>query len=51
MDNLWIIYVILVGGLNPSEKYNMKVSWDDIWENKNCSKAPTSLGLSANDTL
>ena len=33
----------LVGGLNPK---NMKVNWDDevpnIWENKKCSKPPTS---------
>ena len=34
----------LVGGLNPSEKYEF-VNWDDelpnIWENKKCSKPPT----------
>ena len=36
----------LVGGLNPSEKYDF-VNWDDeipnIWENKKCSKPPTSF--------
>ena len=35
---------ILVGGFNPSEKYEF-VNWDDdipnIWENKKCSKPPT----------
>ena len=35
----------LVGGFNPSEKYDF-VSWDDgipnIWKNKKCSKPPTS---------
>ena len=34
----------LVGGLNPSEK--LLVNWDDysnIWENKKCSKPPTSF--------
>ena len=40
MDNL-LIY--LVGGLKLK---NMKVNWDDelpnIWENKTCSKPPTS---------
>ena len=34
----------LVGGLNPSEKYEL-VNWDDdipnIWVNKKCSKPPT----------
>ena len=34
MDDLWMIYGMLVGGLNPSE--NMKVNWDDeipnIWK-------------------
>ena len=35
----------LVGGLNPSEKYDL-VSWDDYSqyiENKRCSKPPTSV--------
>ena len=41
------IFETLVGGLNPSEKYEF-VSWDyysqySIWEKKNtCSKPPTS---------
>ena len=37
--------MLLLGGLNP-KKYEF-VNWDDdisnIWENKNCSKPPTSL--------
>ena len=37
---------ILVGGI-PTLLKNMKVSWDDdipnIWKNKTCSKAPTSV--------
>ena len=37
---------LLVGGFNPSEKYEF-VNWDDdilnIWENNKCSKPPTSL--------
>jgi hypothetical protein len=32
---------ILVGGFNPSEKYEL-VSWDDYMEIKKCSKPPTS---------
>ena len=31
MDNLWIIYGYLVGGLKPSETYDI-VSWDDYSE-------------------
>ena len=38
--------LFLVGGLNPSEKYEF-VNWDDeipnIWENKKCSKPPMSV--------
>ena len=46
-DNLcgWI-YHILVGGLNPSEKYESQLgllfpSISNIWKNKTCSKPPT----------
>jgi hypothetical protein len=41
-------YFYLLGGFSPypSEKY-AKVSWDDelpnIWNNKKCSKPPTSI--------
>ena len=39
---------LLVGGFKSSEKYEF-VNWDDdipnIWENKNCSKPPTSIGF------
>ena len=58
MDNLWIIYGYgsygySTGGFNmltyPSETYEF-VNWDDdipnIWENKKCSKPPTSYGCS-----
>ena len=41
MDNLWIWLVV-----EPTSLKNMKVSWDDdipnTWENKKCSKPPTS---------
>ena len=37
MDSIRIIYGFLVGGFNPSEKYEF-VNWDDelpnIWQNK-----------------
>jgi hypothetical protein len=41
MENNW-----LVVETSPTPLKNMKVSWDDdipnIWENKECSKPPTS---------
>ena len=41
----------LVGGFNPSEKYEF-VSWDDdipnIWKNKKCSKPPTKQSFYKN---
>ena len=37
---------LLVGGLNPSEKYwSIGMIIPNIWENKKCSKPPTSLSF------
>ena len=38
---IYIDTIILVGGLNPSEKYESQLGW----ENKKCSKPPTSIYL------
>ena len=43
-----LVILVLVGGFNPSEKYEF-VSWDDysqyiyIWKHKTCSKPPTRM--------
>jgi len=37
---------LLVGGFNPSEKYeSVGITFPNIWKNKNCSKPPTSLTI------
>jgi hypothetical protein len=37
---------ILVGGFNPSEKYeSFGVTIPNIWKNKKCSKPPTRIAL------
>ena len=42
MDIYYIYNYILVGGLNPSEKYSsIGMIIPNIWENKKCSKPPT----------
>ena len=42
---------MLVGGFNPSEKYEF-VSWDDavpnLWKHKSCSKPPTKVACNPN---
>ena len=54
MDNLWIIYTGWWLRKNLSEKYEF-VNWDDElpnrWENKKCSKPPTSMLLDSNGRL
>ena len=43
--NVWLVGFYLVGGLNPSEKYSsIGMIIPNIWENKKCSKPPTSYG-------
>ena len=49
LGSLQVESAILVGGFNPSEKYEF-VNWDDeisnIWTNNKCSKPPTSYEIS-----
>ena len=41
--------IILAGGFNPSEKYqSIGITIPNIWENKKCSKPPSSIGKPSN---
>ena len=42
--DMYIYILYLIGGFNPSEKYeSIGIIIPNIWKNKECSKPPTSL--------